>query len=94
MPSNALSIEWGEDALNDVNEMVNFISEFNPPAAKALVDQIEKSVDRLPTFPFSYRTGRVAGTREMPVGKHIVIYSVSETEVLVLRVLHSAQQWP
>ncbi|MQU73597.1 type II toxin-antitoxin system mRNA interferase toxin, RelE/StbE family [Sinorhizobium medicae] len=87
-------IEWGENALEDVNEMVNFISEFNPPAARKLVDQIEESVDRLPNFPFSYRAGRVAGTREMPVGSYVVIYTVSESEILVLRVLHSARQWP
>ena len=94
MPSNTLTIEWGENALNDVNEMVDFISEFNPAAARKLVDQIEQSVDRLPTFPLSYRTGRVVGTREMPVGNYVVIYTVSETEILVLRVLHSARQWP
>ena len=40
MPSNALTIEWGEDALNDINKMVDFISESNPQAARRLVDQI------------------------------------------------------
>lgn len=94
MPSNALTIEWGEDALNDINKMVDFISESNPQAARRLVDQIEQHVERLPAFPLSYRTGRVAGTREMTVGKHVVVYTVGETEILIFRVLHSAQQWP
>lgn len=94
MPSNDRTLKWGNNARNDFRKIIEFIDEFNPLAAEALADQILESVDRLLTFPFSYRSGREPGTREMPVGKYVVIYTVSETEVFIFRVLHSAQQWP
>ncbi|MGR4847157.1 type II toxin-antitoxin system RelE/ParE family toxin [Rhizobium leguminosarum bv. viciae] len=94
MPSNAHTLKWGNNARNDFRKIIEFIDEVNPPAAEALAEQILESVDRLLTFPLSYRSGREPGTREMPVGKYVVIYTVSETDVFIFRLLHSAQQWP
>ena len=42
-----------------------------------------------------YRVGRVDGTREMVVRpNYIVIYADDPSSIVVLRVLHAAQQWP
>jgi toxin ParE1/3/4 len=42
------------------------------------------------------RPGRIEGTRELvfPGTPYIVAYRVAASEVIVLRILHSAQQWP
>jgi toxin ParE1/3/4 len=75
--------------------IVDYISDDNPDAAQALKDEIEEKVSRLPEHPKLYKPGRIAGTREMIVRpNYIVVYAEDGTNVLVLRVLHAAQQWP
>ncbi|MGN6653381.1 type II toxin-antitoxin system RelE/ParE family toxin [Trinickia sp.] len=44
---------------------------------------------------YLFRTGRVAGTREVVAHpNYVVVYRVTGTAVLVLRVLHARQQYP
>jgi toxin ParE1/3/4 len=42
------------------------------------------------------RPGRVTGTRELVISgtPFVVIYRLQEQSIEVLRLLHSAQQWP
>lgn len=87
--------EWRQAARADLFAIVDYISEDNPNAALELMDEIEEKVAKLPAHPKLYRPGRVAGTREMVVRpNYIVIYAETPRGVLVLRVLHSAQEWP
>ncbi|ETW95415.1 MAG: hypothetical protein ETSY1_30775 [Candidatus Entotheonella factor] len=46
--------------------------------------------------PHLGRVGRVADTRELVITDtpYIVPYMVSEDRIILLRVLHGAQQWP
>lgn len=74
---------------------LDYISDDNPDAAQRLKGEIEAKAARLPEHPKLYRSGRVAGTREMVVlPNYLVIYTESARAVTVLRVLHGAQQWP
>ena len=59
-------------------------------------DEIENQVERLSDHPYSGRSGRIEGTREMVVNRtpFIVGYRTSGDTVYVLRVLHGARQWP
>jgi addiction module RelE/StbE family toxin len=67
----------------------------NPDAAERLISEIETKASKLPERPDIYRKGRVAGTREMVVRpNYLIVYALSEQAVLILRVLHAAQQWP
>jgi addiction module RelE/StbE family toxin len=87
--------EWRQAARDDLLAIVDYISDDNPAAAQALKDEIETKVSRLPVHPKLYRSGRVAGTREMVVrGNYLVIYTEDANAISILRVLHSAQQWP
>ena len=66
-----------------------------PNAAQRLKDDIEAKASKLPEHPKLYRTGRVAGTREMVVRtNYVVIYAEDIRAVSILRVLHATQQWP
>ena len=88
-------LEWKATAIPDLLAIVDYISDDNPDAAQALKDEIEAKTSRLPDNPHLYRVGRVDGTREMVVRpNYIVIYAENTIAVTVLRVLHSAQQWP
>ena len=74
---------------------MDYISDDNPDAAQRLKDEIEAKASQLPDRPKLYRPGRVAGTREMLVRpNYIVVYAEEDDTVVILRVLHAAQQWP
>ena len=80
----------------DLEKIVDYIARDNPKAALAVWDEIETQVDRLVVYPNSGRPGRVEETRELIVNRtpFIVGYRIAGDVVLILRVLHGAQQWP
>ena len=91
----ARAIDWRETARADLLAIVDYISDDNPDAAQALKDEIEGKVSLLSDRPKLYRKGRVAGTREMVVrSNYIVVYAEDDRGVVILRVLHTARQWP
>ncbi len=74
---------------------MDHIATDNPQAALDLDALIEKKADRLIEQPELYRIGRKRGTREMVVHpNYFVVYRVLKNTVEILRVKHSAQQWP
>lgn len=90
-----LVLEWRETARADLLAIVDYISDDNPDAAQRLKDHIEAKAAKLPERPKIYRSGRVAGTREMVVwSNYVVVYVEDAKAVTILRVLHAAQQWP
>lgn len=65
-------------------------------AAKLVNARIDEAVNLLMDFPGSGRPGRVAGTRELLIqgSRYVVAYSVRLDHIRILRLLHSAQEWP
>lgn len=95
MGSAVPDLEWKASAVADLMAIVDYISDDNPDAALALMDEIQGKVEQLPAHPKRCRTGRVNGTRELVVRpNYIVVYAETPAVVTVLRVLHSAQMWP
>jgi toxin ParE1/3/4 len=88
-------LEWNTSAVADLMAIVDYISDDNPDAALALMDEIQGKVEQLPAHPKRCRPGRVNGTRELVVRpNYIVVYAETPEVVTVLRVLHTAQMWP
>ena len=88
-------LEWKAPAIADLLAIVDYISDDNPDAALALIDEIQGKVAQLPAHPKRCRPGRVKGTRELVVRpNYIVVYAETTSAVTVLRVLHAAQMWP
>jgi len=88
-------LEWKAPAVADLIAIVDYISDDNPNAALALMEEIQSKVAQLPAHPKRCRPGRVEGTRELVVRpNYIVIYAETAAAVTVLRVLHAAQMWP
>lgn len=88
-------LEWGATALEDLAAIYDYIAESNPDAAQSLSDLIKAKALQLPEQPRAYRAGRVAGTREMVVRpNYLVVYRATDRAVTILRVLHTARQWP
>jgi toxin ParE1/3/4 len=89
-------IEWLLSAALDSDEIADYISIDNAMAARIVVDRIDMAVARLAIFPYSGRTSRIVGTRELVVRKtsYVVIYSVDGDVVWISNIIHGAQQWP
>lgn len=88
-------LEWNAFGVADLMAIVDYISDDNPDAALALMEEIQGKVAQLPMHPKRCRSGRVQGTRELVVRpNYIVIYAETPSVVTILRVLHAAQMWP
>jgi plasmid stabilization system protein ParE len=68
----------------------------NPQAAARVVRRIKTCVEKLASFPNAGRIGQVDGTRELVVPglPYIVVYRLNAESVEILRVFHSATDWP
>jgi len=83
-------------AINDLQEVRDYIEAENPRAARSVVLRILDAVDRLTNFPGLGRPGRVPNTRELVVDHtpFIVPYRVRHDQIDILRVYHQARRWP
>ena len=90
-----LALRWSSEALDDLTEIIAYIDDRNPDAAHRLQSDIVATTEQFIDRPFLYRPGRVPGTREAVVRpNYLIVYQVGELFVDVLRVLHTARQYP
>ena len=91
-----MKIEWLRVAERDRESQLDYIGQRSASAAIDIGDAVEKAVRHLGTHPYMGRAGRVPGTRELAVSgtPYVVAYRVEPEVVVVLRLLHGAQQWP
>ncbi len=85
-------IKWTEPALDDLNEIAEYIALDKPSAAKKLVKEIFKSVKRLKDFPNSGKIPEELDNsryREIVVGPCRVFYRVEVNIVYILYVMRS-----
>lgn len=88
---------WRPSALDDRAAIMAHIAPDNPAAAIALDEAFEDKAELARQRPTLYRPGRVPGTRELVVRPtYVMVYQHDPhaRTVTVLRVLHTAQQWP
>jgi toxin ParE1/3/4 len=89
-------LEWRQQAIDDLVEIVEYIAEDNPDATQALKDEIEEKTAKLPDHPKLYKPSpRVKGLRELVArDKSIVLYRERPALVEVVNVFHARRQWP
>lgn len=74
---------------------MDYIARDNPAAALELDLEFEAKADPLPKHPKLYKPGRMKGTREIVVRpNYVMVYAIKGDTITILRVLHTAQQWP
>lgn len=88
-----MQIIWTEPACQDFYTICDYIEERNLGAAGMVGEALFQSVEKLLQFPMCGRPGRVAHTRELVVPDlpYIVVYQVNPPEIVLLRVVHGAQ---
>lgn len=90
-----MKLAWTRRSLRDREAIKDYIQADNPSAALDLDKRIAASARGLLDAPAIGRPGRVHGTRELIVHRHyIVVYDIVGDVIRVLRVLHTARQWP
>lgn len=91
-----MRVEWTAFAYEDRIRILEFIAADNPNATKQNDEWIRAETAELGRYPQMGRPGRLQNTRELVIANspYIVIYSIEENAVVVLRVLHGAQAWP
>ncbi len=84
-----------DEARQDLAAIIAYIAADNPAAADVFLDRIIERTDTLPHHPHAFRKGRLPGTREMVIHPHyILVYATRNDGVTILRLLHSARNWP
>lgn len=93
-----MKVVWLPTAIANRDAIFDYIAQENPQAAIDQDERIEKQVDMLEQFPDGGRSGRKKDTRELVISRTalVVVYRVRRRlqRVEILRVLHTAQQWP
>lgn len=91
-----MMILWLDDAVQDLQSLHQYIALENPAAANRVAKHILNAINLLTEQPAMGRQGRVHHTRELIVSgtPFIIPYRVKNKNIEILRVFHSAMQWP
>ena len=93
---SSVKIKVTQKAWDDISSIEEYISKDNVSAAQATIQKTLDSSKNLVEFPNMGRTGRVPMTRELVVSgtPFIIIYTVRQNTIFILRILHAARKWP
>jgi toxin ParE1/3/4 len=86
-----MPVEWSDPALEDLADIVSFISKDSPYYARKFAEKIFDTTDRLADFSHSGRKVPEADDaliREVIVQDYWVIYRMEPSRILVLAVMH------
>lgn len=91
-----MQIVWLKNALINLDEIAEYISQENPIAAQQVVNLIFEQVNQLALQPALGRPGRVLGTRELVISNthYLVPYRIKIKIVEILRVFHTSRRLP
>ena len=91
-----MELRWTEAAVDDLEQIANYLFEQRPSRAAEIVREIYNSPSALLNFPHRGRPGKKEGTRELVLSPlpYIVIYQITGEVIHIARILHGAQKWP
>lgn len=90
-----MKIQWTRLASEDRSRIREYIAQHNLSAAIEMDNRIGESVSGLYDHPEKAPPGRVAGTRELVIHpRFVIVYRIVSDGIHIIRVLHTAQQWP
>ena len=90
-----MKLVWTRLAQADRRAIREYIATDDQRAALAMDELLTQKAARLAQLPEMGKPGRVDGTRELVAHRsYILIYAVKDDHVQVLRIMHTARQWP
>lgn len=91
-----MPIVWRTSARDDLAQILRYIAQANPQAARRIRRLFEAAVLPLSQHPYLYRSSeRVQGLRELVAHpNYLVLYRVSTTCIEVVNVVHARREFP
>jgi toxin ParE1/3/4 len=91
-----MQLRWTEAASADLKRIADYLSVHAQSRAAGLAMSIYEAPEVLLSFPHRGRTGKKAGTRELLLTPlpWIVVYTIRDDAINIVRILHGAQRWP
>ncbi|MBM3569569.1 MAG: type II toxin-antitoxin system RelE/ParE family toxin [Alphaproteobacteria bacterium] len=83
-------------ATTDLAEGRDYYQAIDFELGERFIREVRARIQTLAKLPHGGRPGRIAGTRELslPEWRRIAIYRIAGDAIHVLRVWHTAQDWP
>jgi hypothetical protein len=91
----ALKLIWTQLAIDDLDDIANFIAKDSEDYAKIFVRKIVEQVERIPNFPL---LGRVVPeiqdeqVRERIYQNYRLIYRIKDDSIEIVRIFHHGRQ--
>jgi toxin ParE1/3/4 len=91
-----LKLRYTKRAQTDLSDIYKYVGAHDKLAAKRIITAIENSAIILADHPLSGRQTDFANVRVKPVPNYpyLLFYIVGENDLVILRVWHTARQWP
>ena len=90
-----MKVIWTNRASNNFDNIINYISEQNTLSAGRINDCILNVTKQLSFFPYIGKLGRIRNTREIvSCYPYIVIYTIKDNYIKILRIIHGSQKYP
>ncbi|MFZ5354843.1 MAG: type II toxin-antitoxin system RelE/ParE family toxin [Bacillota bacterium] len=92
------NIEYSPSAVNDLNDIVDYIKNDSSQSAKNFVDKVDETISKLEYFPYmgvvpkDIRLQRL-GYRVLIVENHLVFYVVIEDIVEIRRIISGKRKY-
>ncbi|WP_416173663.1 type II toxin-antitoxin system RelE/ParE family toxin [Brevundimonas sp.] len=88
-----MRVEFSDQAKRDIREIAYWIASDSLEQAERFVRQLSKAARSLDRLAFRYPIVGRTEVRRMPYRAYLIFYRVTH-QVEVLRILHSARDWP
>ncbi len=91
-----MTLRLTEAACDDLRSIYGYHSQRSPAGADRVVGAILRAANGLTQYPLLGKHGAIEGTRERLLTRfpYRIVYQVEENPIVVLRVIHTARQWP
>lgn len=88
-----MKIVWTRDAADDLEDVLNYISERSPKGAQAVAEQIAVTLDSISRFPKSGRLDEVTGCRERLAGRFslLLVYAIGDEHIEIIALFHTSR---
>jgi toxin ParE1/3/4 len=89
----AHDVVFAPEACRDLHEILDYIAEDDPNAARRWITRLEERCAALADFPLSGRSREdlLAGLRMVSTSDYLIFYRVTATTVEILTVIHGAR---
>ena len=89
-----VKVKWTNNALEELDDIANYILKYSPKYAQILVTQIYEMISHLEQFPMFGRKVpeyNDPNMREILYKKYRIIYLVKEKHLEIISVIHGSQ---